>query len=105
MHGICPIHKKKAVSDAENYRGIHLTAQISKHAKFYKAGFILSAGYEFLNVVHPLRPQGLHHIIGGPRESLPDEDARIPRPPGPEGEPPMFPHVLKLWDDQASFIC
>ena len=32
-HWIIPIHKKKAVTDARNYRGVHLTAQISKAAE------------------------------------------------------------------------
>ena len=29
-HWICPLYKKKAVHDANNYRGIHLTSQLSK---------------------------------------------------------------------------
>ena len=29
-HWITPLHKKKAVSDSRNYRGVHLTSQVSK---------------------------------------------------------------------------
>ena len=29
-HWICPLHKKRSVVDPDNYRGIHLTAQLSK---------------------------------------------------------------------------
>ena len=49
--------------------------------------------------------QGLHHIISGPRESLNEEDASIPRHTGPEGEPPMFslPN-LKLLCHKTSLI-
>ena len=32
-HWICPIHKRKALCDPRNYRGVHLTAQISKVAE------------------------------------------------------------------------
>ena len=32
-HWIIPIHKRKAVTNARNYRGVHLTAQISKAAE------------------------------------------------------------------------
>ena len=27
---VCPIHKRKALCDRKNYRGVHLTAQLSK---------------------------------------------------------------------------
>ena len=30
QHWICPIHKRKALCDRKNYRGVHLTAQLSK---------------------------------------------------------------------------
>jgi len=29
-HWICPLYKKKAIHDGNNYRGIHLTSQLSK---------------------------------------------------------------------------
>ena len=32
-HWICPLYKKKAQSDPNNYRGVHLTGQISKVAE------------------------------------------------------------------------
>ena len=33
VHWVVPIHKRKATTDAHNYRGVHLTAQISKVAE------------------------------------------------------------------------
>ena len=30
LHWIVPLHKKKSVFDPGNYRGLHLTAQLSK---------------------------------------------------------------------------
>ena len=33
QHWICPIHKRKAVCDPRNYRGVHLTTQLSKVAE------------------------------------------------------------------------
>ncbi len=29
-HWVCPLHKKKSKADATNYRGVHLTSQVSK---------------------------------------------------------------------------
>ena len=33
VHWVVPLHKKKSVYDARNYRGIHLTSQLSKAAE------------------------------------------------------------------------
>ena len=30
QHWVCPIHKRKSKADPENYRGVHLTSQLSK---------------------------------------------------------------------------
>ena len=35
VHWICPIHKKKSVTVPGNYRGVHLTAQLSKAMERY----------------------------------------------------------------------
>ena len=33
VHWVVPLHKKKSVYDARNYRGIHLTSQLNKAAE------------------------------------------------------------------------
>ncbi len=40
-HNIVPLHKKKAKSDPENYRGVHLTSQLSKVAERVIGGIFL----------------------------------------------------------------
>ena len=41
VHWVLPLYKKKAVWDASNYRGVHLTAQLSKVVERLLAGFLL----------------------------------------------------------------
>ena len=41
VHWICPLHKRKSIFDGENYRGIQLTAQISKCMERFLASLFL----------------------------------------------------------------